>query len=71
MAVQMTGLGPGDYAEIVDCLLLGAAVCAQTSSELRAYRQRLADVIGDALDTLPGPRPVEPAPAPAAAPVTA
>jgi hypothetical protein len=64
MAVHMTGLGPGDYAEIVDCLLLGAAVCADTSPELCAYRQGLADRIGDALDTLPGPRRPETAPAP-------
>lgn len=55
MAVHMTGLGPGDYAEIVDCLLLGAAACEATSPGLCAYRQRLADQIGDALETLPGP----------------
>ncbi|MFD8509638.1 hypothetical protein ACFV27_00630 [Streptomyces antimycoticus] len=63
MAVQMTGLGSGDYAEIVDCLLLGAAVCAETSPQLCAYRQRLADQIGDALDTLPDRRRTETVPA--------
>jgi hypothetical protein len=69
MAVQMTGLGPGDYSEIVDCLLLGSAVCAETSPELCAYRQRLADQIGDALDTLPDRRRTRTVPAtvPAAA----
>jgi hypothetical protein len=65
MAVHMTGFGPGDYAEVVDCLLLGAAVCAESSPERGAYRQHLADQLGDALDTLPGPRPV-PAAVPAA-----
>lgn len=71
MAVHMTGLGPGDYAEIVDCLLLGAAVCAETSAELCAYRQRLADEIGDALDTLPRRRPADPSTVPAAVPAAA
>lgn len=55
MALHVTGLGPGDLAEVVDCLLLGSAVCAETCPALSARRRELADAIGDALDGLPRP----------------
>jgi hypothetical protein len=54
MALVLTGLGPGDVAEAVECLLQGAE--RATDPELCAYRRRLADVLGDALDALPSPR---------------
>lgn len=55
MALHVTGLGPGDLAEVVDCLLLGSAVCAETCPVLSARRRELADALGDALDRLPRP----------------
>ncbi|MEU0275974.1 hypothetical protein [Streptomyces sp. NPDC006307] len=53
MALVITGLGAGDVAEAVECLI----ACAETSTdpELAEYRGRLADQLGDALDTLPSP----------------
>ncbi|MGX1513955.1 hypothetical protein [Streptomyces collinus] len=75
MAVHVTGLGPGDLAEVVDCLLLGSAVCAETCPRLSARRRELADAIGDALDALPRPRclplDTDPDAVPAAAPAAA
>ncbi|MFJ3100313.1 hypothetical protein [Streptomyces sp. NPDC086835] len=53
MALVLTGLGPGDVAEAVECLI----ACAERSTdpELCAYRRHLADLLGDALDALPTP----------------
>ncbi|GGW99590.1 hypothetical protein [Streptomyces chryseus] len=53
MALVLTGLGPGDLAEAVECLVQ----CAETATdaELSAYRRHLADLLGDALDSLPRP----------------
>lgn len=54
MALHLTGLSPEDLAEVVDCLLLGAE---QTVNDQIAERRRdLAHDLGDALDSLPGPR---------------
>lgn len=55
MALTVRGLGLGDLGEVVDCLLLGAAVVDDTAPGLAGYRRDLADRIGDALDELPGP----------------
>lgn len=73
MALHVTGLGPGDLAEVVDCLLLGSAVCAETCPALSARRRELADALGDALDRLPRPSclPPDTDPVPAAAPAAA
>ncbi|MBT2492333.1 hypothetical protein J7E96_28255 [Streptomyces sp. ISL-96] len=51
MALLVTGLGPGDVAETVECL----RQCADraTDPELAEYRRHLADLLGDALDRLP------------------
>ncbi|MEU9033828.1 hypothetical protein AB0D45_02770 [Streptomyces sp. NPDC048352] len=53
MALVLTGLGPGDVAEAVECLI----ACAERSTEpeMSAYRRHLADLLGDALETLPTP----------------
>ncbi|WP_431784371.1 hypothetical protein [Streptomyces chumphonensis] len=53
MAVTITGLAPDDVAELVEALLTAADACEPTAPELAAVRRELADVLGDALDTLP------------------
>ncbi|MBK3625467.1 hypothetical protein JHN59_11535 [Streptomyces sp. MBT49] len=67
MALHVTGLRPADLTEVVDCLLLGSAACAETCPALSARRRELAHAIGDSLDTLPRPRllhsTTDPAPA--------
>ncbi|MFE7928364.1 hypothetical protein ACFU6S_06420 [Streptomyces sp. NPDC057456] len=73
MALHVTGLRPGDLTEVVDCLLLGSAACADTCPALSARRRELAHAIGDGLDTLPRPRFLNPHtdPGPDQAPVPA
>ncbi|MFI5629149.1 hypothetical protein ACIA8E_07175 [Streptomyces sp. NPDC051664] len=53
MALNLTGLGHDDVAEIVECLLLGSAHAAQDAPRLAGRRRELADTIGDAFDALP------------------
>lgn len=55
MAVHLTGLSCDDVAEVVECLLLGAAHAASHAPDLADRRQNLADRLGDALDLLPAP----------------
>ncbi|MFF2612288.1 hypothetical protein [Kitasatospora sp. NPDC058046] len=50
MAATLRGLVVEDVAEIVDCLLVGAAACTETSPALADRRRDLAHRIGDALD---------------------
>ncbi|MFI0236366.1 hypothetical protein [Streptomyces sp. NPDC016845] len=52
MAVHLTGLTSDDVAEVVECLLIGAATAAPPVAE---KRRSLADRLGDALDLLPEP----------------
>ncbi|MFD8820829.1 hypothetical protein ACFV1C_00420 [Streptomyces sp. NPDC059605] len=53
MALHLIGLGHGDVAEVVECLLRAADQSG--NPDLAAYRRGLAHAIGDALDTLPAP----------------
>ncbi|MFG3323750.1 hypothetical protein ACGF3J_37465 [Streptomyces sp. NPDC048171] len=53
MALHLTGLSTEDVAEVVDCLLLGAEQTA--NPQIAESRRRLANGIGDALDSLPAP----------------
>ncbi|WP_199807865.1 hypothetical protein [Streptomyces sp. NRRL S-350] len=55
MAATVKGLGVAEVVEIVDCLLLGAAVVEPDAPELADRRRGIADELGDALDRLPGP----------------
>ncbi|MEU6496417.1 hypothetical protein ABZ890_39575 [Streptomyces sp. NPDC046984] len=55
MSVRLTGLGPGDVAEVIECLLVGAEHCAGYAPELAEHRRTLANQLGDALDALPAP----------------
>ncbi|MBQ1122604.1 hypothetical protein [Streptomyces sp. B15] len=57
MALQLTGLGPGDVAEVVESLIVAADACEPTAPELADARRELAHRIGDALDTLPAAVP--------------
>ncbi|MFZ3556439.1 MULTISPECIES: hypothetical protein [unclassified Streptomyces] len=52
MAVHLTGLTSDDVAEVVECLLIGAATAAPPISD---RRRDLAHRLGDALDLLPEP----------------
>ncbi|MYR60045.1 hypothetical protein GTY54_28710 [Streptomyces sp. SID625] len=55
MTLHITGLSPGDVAEVVECLLVGADDCTSHAPELADHRRALAHRIGDALDQLPTP----------------
>lgn len=59
MALHITGLGPGDVAEVIECLLAGADRCTGHAPELAERRRSLADQLGDALDQLPTRTPGE------------
>jgi len=55
MALHITGLAPGDVAEVIECLLVGADHCTDHAPELAEHRRALAHRLGDALDQLPTP----------------
>ncbi|MFF1483099.1 hypothetical protein ACIGZH_01850 [Streptomyces sp. NPDC058319] len=55
MTLHITGLSPGDVAEVVECLLIGADDCTGHAPDLANRRRALAHHIGDALDRLPTP----------------
>ncbi|MFE7232531.1 hypothetical protein ACFVAF_18095 [Streptomyces sp. NPDC057596] len=55
MALHITGLSPGDLAEVVECLLVGADHCTDHAPELADQRRAIAHRLGDALDQLPAP----------------
>ncbi|MEU7092949.1 hypothetical protein [Kitasatospora aureofaciens] len=57
MAATVRGLAVEEIAEIVECLLLGAASAEQHAPLLADRRRALADALGDALGELPARAP--------------
>ncbi|MEU2062876.1 hypothetical protein [Streptomyces sp. NPDC013455] len=55
MTLHITGLAPGDVAEVIECLLVGADHCVGHAPELAEQRRSLAHRLGDSLDLLPTP----------------